>query len=156
MNHQSPYNSVDFTIEHTLEQALPQVAGTCMAPEGHRGPGRADREDTSTKKKTYQIQIPSLSYSGEKRRENNRKTYEGRHDPSVWGEPRPHRGLRQRQGGAACRRVPRWPMGLGIWRGDPSCPIHHQSPASANLHSPLPRQGGCQGSAPTVPPTCNV
>lgn len=94
-------------------------------------------------------------------RERNREkkqdaTYEGRHDPSVCGEPGTHRGLGQRQGRAACRRVSRWPMVLGVWRGDPSCPIHHQNPTSATLHCPLPRQGGRQGSAPTVPPTCNV
>lgn len=85
-----------------------------------------------------------------------RKTYEGRHDPSILGESRPHRGLGQGQGGAACGRVPRWPVGLRVRRGDPSYPIHHQSPTSATLRYPLPRQGGRQGSAPTVPPTCNV
>lgn len=32
---------------HTSELALRQVAGTCRAPEGHRGPGKGDRGDTS-------------------------------------------------------------------------------------------------------------
>lgn len=51
-----------FGKEHTLERALPQVPGTCRDPEGHRGPGRAGREETSLKEKqnTDQVQIQIL------------------------------------------------------------------------------------------------
>lgn len=84
------------------------------------------------------------------------ETYEWRHDSSVSGEPGPNRGLWQGQGRAACGRVPRWPVGLGVLRWAPSCSIYYQNPTTATLRCPLPRQGGRQGSAPTVPPTCNV
>lgn len=33
--------------QFTWGQAPPQVVGTCRAPEGHRGVGKADREGTS-------------------------------------------------------------------------------------------------------------
>lgn len=101
------------------------------------------------------IDIEQL-YLHESKERIQKETYEWRHDSSVGGEPWPNRGLRQRQNGTACRRVPRWPVGLGVLRRSPSCPIHHQSPTAATLHYALPRQGGCQGSAPTVPPACNV
>lgn len=83
-------------------------------------------------------------------------THERRHDSSILGEPRPHRGLGQGQDGVACRRDPRWPMGLRIWSGYPSCPIHHQISTTATIHRPLPRQDGCHCSAPPIPPTCYI
>lgn len=63
-----------------------------------------------------------------------RKTYERWHDPSVLGEAGPNGGLAQWQGGAACGRVSRRPMGLRVRRRAPCCPIHHHIPTRATLH----------------------
>lgn len=48
-----------------MERALPQVLGTCRAPEGQMGPGRAGREETSsnlTKKKKKNAVIFYIEY----------------------------------------------------------------------------------------------
>lgn len=39
--------------KQTLEQALPQVPGTCKVPAGHRGPEMAGREETSLRQKKW-------------------------------------------------------------------------------------------------------
>lgn len=82
-------------------------------------------------------------------------TYKGRHDSSVRRELRAN-WLREGKGGAACRRVSRWPMGRILKERGPGCTLHSHDSPNTTLHYPLPSYGGRQCAAPTIPPTRHI